>query len=192
MPMEYILLAALGLAAYLWIAVFVVEAFRQPALRQMKGFLREQRNRDRLGLLRTKLMAGVRRGTVDPTTTSFDMLYLSITYLLRHPELHERFVEKILHNPEAQRAADPEKMTKAEAELASELLHTIDQMCRDHDLVYRAMAALLDRIPEQQEERSPLWVAVLRHSQRAARARAVHREERRYQRRVLQLSPATA
>lgn len=98
---------------------------------------------------------------------SFEILYQSLTYLMREPLDYDRAVSCVLKLPKdaSEYRRGGEILSKHEGELFIAYARNLDLLCRDYDRTYRILAWFVDR--RGPENGAPLLVRI--HSQHMRR-----------------------
>ncbi len=147
----------------LCVAIYVIacDLLRRPRMHALRTRLVLERNRNRFGQLRTKLVRLATAGELNPKSDLFAGVYQGITKLVRNPHAFEAAAEAVLTIPVPeellQRGPRP---TRVEGEIARDFATRIDLLCRDYSKIYAAGAWILDRLPSS-DDMPPLWLGML-------------------------------
>lgn len=140
--------------------VIARDVLRAPAMRRLEDRLTRERNRNRFGEVRTRLVRVAVEGGIDPKSHVFAGVYKGSTALMRNPYEFEAAANAILTIPLLDQKRRP-KPTKTEGAIARDFAHRIDLLCRDYSKWYRATAWLLDRCTDRKLS-APLWVRLIK------------------------------
>jgi len=164
--MEATIVATLAaVALFLLLANIARSLARRGWRRELRRAVVRERNRNRFGVLRTRLMAQSRDGVIDVKSPIFRSMYSGLTVLMREPHEYAKAALAIMTLPERPPVEQPSRVTRAEAELALEFSDALDRLCRDFSRVYRFLAWCLDNMSpadKGQVRPPPLWVQMLK------------------------------
>jgi hypothetical protein len=159
-----------GACLYFALVLGATELARANWLRELRALTLRERNRNRFGAIRTRLLELSGEGKVDVKGPWFAWLYRSLTLLMRKPEEYETAANAILMVPDEARprAKGKVKIPEVEAQILLEYARGLDQLCRDYSKVYRFFAfshdlsmqrkAMQDGRAFDPERFAPLWV----------------------------------
>jgi hypothetical protein len=143
--------------------VVACDVLRAGRARDLRERVARERNRNRFGELRTRLLKMAVENRLDPRSSLFSAFYKSLTALMRNPHEFENAAQLVLTLPVPERLG-AKRPTRSEGEIARDFAHRLDLLCRDYFRFYAAGAWLIDRIDRKGH---PLWVEML--AQRAGR-----------------------
>ena len=126
------------------VAVYVAacDVLRAPRTRALKDRLASEKNRNRFGELRTRLVRQAVERNIDPRSGLFSSFYRSLTALMRNPHEFERAAQLVLTLP-APEQPGAIKPTRAEGEIARDFAKRLDLLCRDYFRLYAASVSMV-------------------------------------------------
>lgn len=146
------------------IYVFACEIIRHKRMKVLGELLKRERNRNRFGQLRTRLVALAIDQHVDARSWFFPAIYRGLTALMRNPHDFEAAAQAILTLP-ASAGTRPKRATPKEVEIALDFAKHLDQLCRDYSWPYAIGTWLLDLLGAGKG--NPLWIRMHRWSKKA-------------------------
>lgn len=144
------------------VAVYVVacDIMRAPVMRRLHDRLTRERNRNRFGEVRTKLVRLAADGQVNPRSQLFMGMYGATTNLMRNPYALEEAAQAILTIPAPNSTRRRSRPTPIEGEIVRDFARRIDLLCRDYSHWYSMAAWLNDRC-DGPARTPPLWIRMI-------------------------------
>lgn len=166
----------LGLASI--VLLLVREWLRGPWLKELAGLAVAERNRNRLGDLRTRLMAHVRDKRIQIESPVFLELYRLLTRLMREPYEYRAVAEAVLTSSDAhaEQKTWGWEINAYEAEMLLAVANALDLLCRDYNPTYSRLARIYDFATRRHRVRMPLLVHIAKAGQRVAERSSRYRE----------------
>jgi hypothetical protein len=165
-----------------FIYVIACDLLRARRRRDLRRRLVCERNRNRFGELRTKLVRLAIGGELNPRSEIFTGAYKAMTTLMRNPDALEAAAQAVLTTlPPPEQQPQRHRPTRLEGEIVREFAVRIDLLCRDYSTVYLVASWILERVPRS--DGTPLWLAMVtanaaRHAQRAKFGQMVDARQR--------------
>ena len=173
-PLIFLLLVLAAL--YLVLSTFIRVIYQGKSVRELKRLAITERNRNRFGILRTKLMSLAREEKIDIRSPLFSGLYGCATILMRNPHLYKEAVNDILSFSDEIESTDGLSLSQNECELLVQYAQSLDELCRDYSPVYRHIAKYRDR--RSSVPTVPLWIKIREVRQRDQIRRQIEEAEK--------------
>jgi hypothetical protein len=150
----------------LCVAIYVLacEVIRSKRMKVLGDLLKRERNRNRFGQLRTRLVALAIDQQVDTRSWFFPAAYRGLTALMRNPHDFEAAAQAILTLP-ASAGTRRQRATPKEVEIALDFAKRLDLLCRDYSRPYAVGAWVLDLLGAGKGH--PLWIRMHAQSKKA-------------------------
>lgn len=142
--------------------MLIREMLRVGWLRELQDLAVHERNRNRFGELRTRLVAMAREERIDLRSPHFAVLYRVLTLLMRNPHDYDKAARAVLEWEPKTSELSEHAATPDEAELLLDFARRMDLLCRDYSRTYRSLVGAIDWVRRRfgDDNRIPFLVFV--------------------------------